>query len=116
MVTGRFYIGQSRDVRRRSWDHRCLSHEMNIPLKRALLKYGKDAFKFEMLEECPEEQLDEREIYYIETLHPEYNCRPGGQKRHGPSLMKRKGFLAKKEKNPGTRNRTPKRRGSLRSN
>ena len=79
LINGKIYIGQSIDIERRFWDHRCISHESNRHLKHALQKYGKENFKYEVLEECQESELDVRERYYIETLKPEYNVTNGGQ-------------------------------------
>lgn len=81
-VNGKSYIGQSIDIKRRFLDHRCISHEGNIHLRYALKKYGKSAFKYEVIEECAVSELDERERYYIKTLNPEYNILPGGQASH----------------------------------
>lgn len=79
LVNGKTYIGQSINIERRFWDHRCVSHETNRHLKHALIKYGKDNFKYEVIEECSAEMLDEREMYYISKLSPEYNVLAGGQ-------------------------------------
>ena len=81
LINGKRYIGQSIDIRRRFWDHRCVSHETNRHLRFALNKYGKEAFKYEVLEECEADRLNEREMYWIEKLEPEYNAMPGGQGR-----------------------------------
>ena len=46
-------------------------------------KYGIDNFNFEILEECPLEKLDDREIAYIkeyDTYYNGYNLTVGGQK------------------------------------
>lgn len=81
-INGKCYIGQSVDIKRRFYDHSCKSHEHNRHLYNAMGKYGKENFEFEILEECPIELLNEREIYYIETLKPEYNfCSGGGAGR-----------------------------------
>ena len=81
LINGKTYVGQSVNIEKRFWDHRCVSHESNKHLKYALMKYGKENFKYEVLEECSAEMLDEREIYYISTLAPEYNATSGGQGR-----------------------------------
>ena len=81
LKNGKIYIGQSIDVKRRFWDHRCASHEGNRHLQFALKKYGKESFKYEILEECAAADLDERERYWIKKLKPEYNVSPGGQGR-----------------------------------
>ena len=78
-INGNRYIGQSIDIKRRFWDHRCISHERNRHMKHALKKYGKENFRYEVLEECDVDALDERETYYINLLKPEYNVMSGGQ-------------------------------------
>lgn len=92
LITGKTYIGQSIDIQRRFHEHRCISHESNRHLKYALAKYGKENFKYEVLEECKEDELDERERYYIEKLKPEYNITTGGQDslRRFPDEIKKK--------------------------
>lgn len=48
-------------------------------LIKAIKKYDFKNFKCELLEECSSsEQLDEREIYWIAKLHPDYNLEEGG--------------------------------------
>lgn len=79
LIDGKQYIGQSINIERRFYEHRCISHETNVHLKRALKKYGKENFKYEVLEECSEEELNEKEIEYIKLLKPEYNVSLGGQ-------------------------------------
>jgi len=45
----------------------------------ALLKYGYNNFKFEIIEYCEQDQLIYREQYYIDLLKPEYNiCKTAG--------------------------------------
>lgn len=92
LITGKRYIGQSIDIQRRFHDHRCISHESNRHLKYALAKYGKENFKYEVLEECDESELNEKERYYIEKLKPEYNVANGGQDslRRYPDEIKKK--------------------------
>ncbi len=55
----------------------------------ALLKYGYNNFKLEILEYCEQDQLIKREQYYIDLLKPEYNiCKTAGStlgKRHSES-------------------------------
>ena len=78
-INGKKYVGQSIDIQRRFYEHRCISHETNVHLKYALKKYGKDNFEQTILEECTVDELDEKEIYYIQKLQPEYNVSYGGQ-------------------------------------
>ena len=50
-------------------------------IKRAILKYGKEHFQINLLEEVEESLLDEREIYWIkiyDSFHNGYNLTEGG--------------------------------------
>lgn len=77
-VSGHRYIGQSRDIKRRFAEHRTKGKEHNYLLDRAFKKYGYENFSYEVLEECDASELDEREMYYIAKLKPEYNRTAGG--------------------------------------
>lgn len=85
LVNGKFYIGQSRDVSTRWKAHtRALNKNSDESVIRmAFAKYNLREqvskpgvfgdFSFEIIEICTEEELIERETYYIQTLQPEYN-------------------------------------------
>ena len=88
-INGKMYVGQSQDIFER-WR----THETNFRLKRydytlyrAFEKYGFENFEFSVIEEITTEQLNERERYWIKTLHtyvkdPEcngYNMTVGGE-------------------------------------
>lgn len=92
LINGKTYIGQSIDIKRRFWDHRCISHETNRHLRYAMRKYGKDAFSYEIIEECAPEELNAREQFWIAELKPEYNVMSGGQgrgRRHSQETKQR---------------------------
>ena len=78
-VTGDFYIGSSKDVRRRWKEHKCQSTWNkcpNNPMYLDMQEYGKDKFVFEVLEvlEVVEaDSLKETEQKFIEMLKPAYN-------------------------------------------
>lgn len=97
-INGKFYIGQTVNFDRRKKEHFCLSKkkEGNV-LGRAIKKHGKDAFEFIVLERCPIEDLDAREIFYISILSPRYNMNTGGggNAGHTVSLETRKIISAK---------------------
>lgn len=79
--TGSIYIGQSKNIERRLIDHCTLSHNIEIVDKNINL-WGKENFKFEVLEECTIDQLDQKEIYYINLYNATengYNKLQGGQ-------------------------------------
>ena len=83
-VNGRCYVGQSYDMRRRKDVHiRDLNRNAhcNKHLQSAWNKYGKDAFEFSVLAECPIENLNDEEVYYIAELGAfinGYNMNIGG--------------------------------------
>lgn len=55
--------------------------DANSPLHAAIRKYGEDNFQVFTIEECPNEQASEREIYWIEyyqTYSHGYNATRGG--------------------------------------
>ena len=75
-VTGDFYIGSSKNVKRRWREHKKPStwnRCPNSPLYKDMQKYGIDKFDFEILEEAEESFLKEREQEFIEILKPIYN-------------------------------------------
>ena len=77
-ITGDFYIGSSKNVKRRWTEHKCKSSWNkcpNNPMYLDMQKYGVDKFVFEILEEVEVEQLKEKEQQFIELLKPTYNDR-----------------------------------------
>lgn len=83
-INGKVYIGQSVNIKERWRRHRTAVNEnTNLPLYRAIQKYGLENFTFEVIEECLKKELDEKEIYWIKyynSINPErgYNLSLGG--------------------------------------
>lgn len=82
-VTGQLYVGQtSRTINERFGDHVKNSKTGTTYLYSAMRKYGKDSFNVELVEECPDSVLDEREIFWISELKSKaptgYNMSDGG--------------------------------------
>ena len=81
---GKSYIGQSNDIKRRIKEHQ---YKTDIPIEKAIQKYGKDAFTYEIIEECSIEELDQKERYWIEYFNTYkgfgYNCSEGGGSNQG---------------------------------
>lgn len=75
-TNGKRYIGSSKNIRTRLWKHRALlrhnKHD-NPHLQNAWNKYGERAFIYSVLELCAEEERFQREQFYIDNVHPEYN-------------------------------------------
>lgn len=85
-VNNKVYIGQTiRTLEERWKEHcrtKCSTNELNMLIKRAIIKYGKDNFTITELEKCKEKNLDEREIYYIsqyDSYNNGYNMTKGGK-------------------------------------
>lgn len=77
-ITGDFYIGSSKNVKRRLAAHKWPSRwndNPNNPLYLDMKKYGVDKFVFEILAEVEIDSLKEMEQQFIETLKPTYNNR-----------------------------------------
>lgn len=77
-INGKFYIGSTSMPFSRRFDfHECeLKHGRhgNIHLQRSYDKHGRDAFTFEIVEECSDKSiLRHREQFYIDSLNPEFN-------------------------------------------
>lgn len=76
-TTGDCYIGQSRDINARWRKHRSnynkSGNHYDYYLYRAFRKYGIENFEFEVIEECRENDLLERERHYYELIKPKYN-------------------------------------------
>ena len=82
------YVGQSKNVKNRVYVHRYslqYNRHYNKHLQTAWNRDGEPSFIFEIIEICPKEKLDEREIYYInmyDSYVHGYNGTTGGQVGH----------------------------------
>ena len=77
-ATGDFYIGSSKNVKKRWREHKCKSMWKqcpNNPMYLDMQKYGVDKFVFEILAEVEADKLKETEQQFIEKLKPTYNDR-----------------------------------------
>ena len=80
-VNGKCYIGQTIQGLEKRWcAHRNKAkHKSNSHLHNAIRKYGPDVFVVELLEETTDEQLNDRERYWVAEFHPAYNMTDGGE-------------------------------------
>lgn len=80
LINGKIYIGQSIEIERRFKRH--LQAKDDYLIHRALRKYGKENFTFQIIEECKPEELNLKEVYWINkfnSLQPfGYNMVEGG--------------------------------------
>ena len=69
-ISGESYIGQAVDIAKRWKDHaKCglgIDTPANNKLYKAMQEYGIWNFSWELIEQCPREQLNEKEKYYID--------------------------------------------------
>ena len=76
LKTNDCYIGQALDMDKRWKQHLKCGLGIDTPagnkLYKAMLQDGLENFAFELLEECPKQQLNEKEKYYID-LYDAYN-------------------------------------------
>lgn len=86
-INSKVYVGQTIQKLEKQFNgHCCYSktdRSCNMYIKRAIHKYGKKHFRIELIEECPIEQLDDREQYWIayyDSYNNGYNLTLGGQK------------------------------------
>jgi group I intron endonuclease len=82
-ITNDFYIGKTiKSIKQRFSNHKAASKRGSTThLHRALLKYGPNNFTVTILENniLSEEFLNEREVYWIKKLLPQYNMTDGGE-------------------------------------
>ena len=96
-VTGDFYIGSSKNVKRRWGEHKKPSTWKRFPnsqLYQDMQKFGVDNFAFEVIEEVEESFLKEKEQKFIETLNPIYN----NNRAKGLDIERRKKYCKEYEK------------------
>ena len=84
-INNKIYIGQTiRSLEKRWKEHIFKSKSgdhMNLPLARAIRKYGAENFTISLIEEVADEELNDREKYYInyyDSYHTGYNATLGG--------------------------------------
>ena len=82
LINGKVYIGKSKNIENRWRTHKKElnnNSHCNKHLQNAWNKYGKENFKFEVIEECSMDLLDKQEIYWISEYNSNcYNLTKGG--------------------------------------
>ena len=97
LINKKVYIGQSINIECRWNSHKndlIRGNHINKYLQNAWNKYGNDNFKFEIIEECLEEELNQKEIYWINYYGgcnsvQNYNLASGGNCGGSPSIETR---------------------------
>ena len=92
LVTGRRYVGLTRDFKKRKLRHLLLSKRGSCAMPKfypALRKYGEAAFEWQILQQVKDGSraaLGEAEVFWIakyDSWKSGYNCTPGGYGVHG---------------------------------
>ncbi len=85
-VNSKLYVGQTiQTLNKRFNGHCCYSksdRSVNMYIKRAIHKYGKENFHITLIEECPVSMLNAREKHWIsfyDSYNNGYNLTEGGQ-------------------------------------
>lgn len=90
---GLVYIGQSKDVGRRFKQHRVNNWMPRNPLGASMIKYGKNAHKYELLHECTIDELNKYEVYYIKKYNSKtpngLNVSCSGSEKNGKLTTKK---------------------------
>jgi len=76
------YIGQSNDILYRWHKYQILNCKQQVHLYRSFLKHGVENHKFEIIEECSSEELNEKEKYYVD-LFQTFNSKHGMNLKDG---------------------------------
>ena len=116
-LNGKIYVGRTKQkLEKRMAQHRHDSKKGSPGLGAAIRKYGWENFTVEVIEVCPVEQMNEREIFWIAELDCKapkgYNLTDGGEGLVNPDPETRAKMSANHpdisgEKNPNYGKKTP---------
>ena len=76
--SGRIYVGKTKRPKIRVWEYRWRSKKRKSIVHDSIKGYGWEAHKFEIIEELPDEMLNDREVFWIKELNTFYLDNPLG--------------------------------------
>lgn len=91
VITQKVYVGQTKNVAQRKAGHLYDARRgLDRPLYRSIRKHGAENFVFEVLEQCEDDLIDDREQYWVshfDSFNPEcgYNLTTGGHQNYNVS-------------------------------
>lgn len=103
LINDKVYVGQTRNFAKRKAGHLYgVRKGVEHPLYHSIRKHGEENFSFEILEECEDVMINEREIHWISHFNSfnsekGYNLTPGGD--GGGWLYVNQNESLRKEKN-----------------
>jgi hypothetical protein len=70
LINGKVYVGQTQNFKQRKMAHRHMMSQghSNRWIKADVEQYGMENFSMSILEECSPDELDEKEVYWIDKL------------------------------------------------
>lgn len=77
-LNNKVFIGKSNDILNAWNEHKNLSNAKSLPIEKDIALYGDDKFDFSILEECEDDNLNDREVFYIKlygTANNGYNSK-----------------------------------------
>jgi hypothetical protein len=71
LINGKVYVGQTQNFKQRKMAHRHMMSQghSNRWIKADVEQYGMENFSMSILEECSPDELDEKEVYWIDKLN-----------------------------------------------
>ena len=109
IVNKKVYIGQSINVLQRWSQHKQHlkgGYHNNDHLQRSWNKYGADSFAFDLLERCTEEELNDKEVYYIKKYNST-DFKLGYNEKSGGGHEKMSEYVKEKLRKPRSKPRSP---------
>lgn len=108
-VNGKVYIGQSINIKKRFIEHRYRACDESddktygLYLYAAMRKHGIENFSFTIIEECSKEELNEREMYWIQYYKSNqkeygYNLSDGGDSKYSRDMASGTNISGRKTK------------------
>ena len=108
-TNNKLYIGQSQDIKNRWSNHKNRlnnNKHSNKKLQNSWNKYGEENFEFVILEECSQDIINDREIYWI-SYYNTTNCENGYNLSIGGEATNKGAKWTEEQKNNASKNKKP---------
>jgi group I intron endonuclease len=79
LVNQKTYVGKTAQPLEKRFYQHCSRYVKNMPISRAIKKYGANKFEISILETVNnKDDLNSKEIFWIQKINPDYNISKGG--------------------------------------